>query len=457
LNKTKILIVEDEYIIAQDIKRSLLSENYTVVGIAASGTEAFDLIEEKKPDLILMDIMLQDDINGLVIANKVDKEYKIPVIFLTGFANDSILQEAINSNPFGYILKPFEDRELHAAIKMALYKSAMERKLRESKEFLWHVIDSVPDYIFVKDSLGKYVLVNKALAGMFGEDPKDIVGKTDADLLMKAKIDCNVFKTIFSNRESTNNGKMLSNITQKLSLIEDDEKWLQVSQIPLRDKHYKGGEILGVAVDITNIKKTEILLKESVEKMKRLLEQTVQGLVLAVEIRDPYTAGHQKRVAKLAVEVGKKLGFSSDRLHGLRIAASIHDIGKIYVPAEILNKPGKISQVEFNLIKMHPQNGYDILKNIEFPWPVAEIVYQHHEKNDGTGYPRGLKENEILMEAKILGVADIVESMSSHRPYRPSLGIDAALEEIIKGKDTTHDNKIVDICVALFREENFQF
>ena len=268
MNKTKILIVEDEYIIAQDIKRSLLSENYTVVGIAASGTEAFDLIEEKKPDLILMDIMLQDDINGLVIANKVDKEYKIPVIFLTGFANDSILQEAINSNPFGYILKPFEDRELHAAIKMALYKSAMERKLRESKEFLWHVIDSVPDYIFVKDSLGKYVLVNKALAGMFGEDPKDIVGKTDADLLMKAKIDCNVFKTIFSNRESTNNGKMLSNITQKLSLIEDDEKWLQVSQIPLRDKHYKGGEILGVAVDITNIKKTEILLKESVEKIK---------------------------------------------------------------------------------------------------------------------------------------------------------------------------------------------
>ena len=457
MNKTKILIVEDEYIIAQDIQRSLLSEDYVVVGVAASGTEAINLIENKNPDLILMDIMLQDEITGLDIASKVDKEYKIPVIFLTGYANDSILKEAINSNPFGYILKPFEDKELHAAIKMALYKSNMERELRESKEFLWHVIDSVPDYIFVKDSLGKYVLVNKALANLIGEDPKEIVGKTDDELLTKTKIENDAFKSIFSNTGNGRDDTKLNNKTEKLPFIEEDEKWLQVSKIPLKDRHYKGGETLGVAVDITNIKKTEILLKESVEKMKRLLEQTVQGLVLAVEIRDPYTAGHQKRVAKLAVEIGRKLGFSSDRLHGIRIAASIHDIGKIYVPAEILNKPGKISQVEFNLIKMHPQNGYEILKNIEFPWPVAEIVYQHHEKNDGSGYPRGLKGSEILIEAKVLVVADIVESMSSHRPYRPSLGIDAALEEIMKGRDTTFDAEIVDFCIELFRVDNFQF
>jgi len=160
------------------------------------------------------------------------------------------------------------------------------------------------------------------------------------------------------------------------------------------------------------------------------MEDSISAISLVTEARDAYTAGHQRRVTKLAVAIAKEMGFPKDRVEGIKIAALIHDVGKINLPAEILSKPGKLSEIEFGLIKNHPQKGYEILKTIDFPWPVAEIVLQHHEKMNGSGYPRGLKRDEILLEAKIICVADVVEAMSSHRPYRPALGINKALEEI---------------------------
>jgi len=176
-----------------------------------------------------------------------------------------------------------------------------------------------------------------------------------------------------------------------------------------------------------------------------------------VEIRDPYTSGHQERVSKLATEIAWKLNLPRENIEGIRIASLIHDIGKIGVPSEILNKPTKLTDIEFSLIKAHPQTGHDIVKNIYFPYSVAEIVLQHHEKLDGSGYPNYLKEPEIKLEAKILCVADVVEAMSSHRPYRPSLGIEAALDEITKNKGILYDPKIVDVCVKLFKEKGFKF
>jgi putative nucleotidyltransferase with HDIG domain len=198
-------------------------------------------------------------------------------------------------------------------------------------------------------------------------------------------------------------------------------------------------------------------LKRSNEKLKKLLEETVNGLISAVEMRDPYTAGHQRRVAKLATAIAKDLGFDSNRMDGLRMAGLLHDIGKMYVPIEILTKPGRLSDAEFNLIKMHPQTGYEILKRIEFPWNVAEIVLQHHELIDGSGYPSGLKEDEICMEAKILVVSDVIESMSSHRPYRATLGIYPALKEITRYRGSLYDEAIVDTCLNLFNENRFEF
>jgi putative nucleotidyltransferase with HDIG domain len=175
----------------------------------------------------------------------------------------------------------------------------------------------------------------------------------------------------------------------------------------------------------------------------------------AVEARDPYTAGHQIRSANLARAIATELGLQQDKIEGIRIAGSIHDIGKLSLPAEILSKPTKLSEIEFSLIKEHAKKGYEMLKDVESPWPLAEIVYQHHERINGSGYPRNLKGEEILIEARILTVADVVEAMASHRPYRPGLGIDAALNEIEKNRGIFYDDAVADACLRLFREKGF--
>ena len=209
--------------------------------------------------------------------------------------------------------------------------------------------------------------------------------------------------------------------------------------------------------DISGRKKTEKELKESYLKIKKTMENTIDIVSRLVGIRDPYTAFHQQKVSRLATLIAQKMGLSEDKIEAIRISSLIHDIGKINVPAEILSNPNGLTEIEFNLIKEHPKTGYDILKKIDFIWPVAEIVLQHHERIDGSGYPRGLKGDEILIESKIISVADVVEAMSSHRPYRPALGIDKALEEISKNKGILYDPEVVDICVKIFKEEGFRF
>lgn len=193
------------------------------------------------------------------------------------------------------------------------------------------------------------------------------------------------------------------------------------------------------------------------EILQRSLEQSVQVIADTVDARDPYTAGHQRRVADLAATIARELGLSEDKIHGIHLAAVIHDLGKIHVPAEILSKPGKLSDIEFMLIKTHPQAGYDILKDVDFPWPIADIVLQHHEKLDGSGYPQGLKGAQILLESRIMTVADVVEAMASHRPYRAALGMEVALKEIERGRGSAYDPAVADACLKLFREERFAF
>jgi len=209
----------------------------------------------------------------------------------------------------------------------------------------------------------------------------------------------------------------------------------------------------------------EIKIREEVEnelltanvKLNKLLNDTVGGLVSAIELRDPYTAGHQRRVTQLAMAIANKLNLPKDELDCIRIAAMIHDIGKINVPAEILSKPGKINQFELELLQGHPQAGYDILKEIDFPWPVAETVLQHHERMDGSGYPNGLKDDDILIQAKVIYVADVVEAMSSDRPYRPAVGTEKALNELNENRGILYNEEIVDACLKLFIEDNFKF
>jgi putative two-component system response regulator len=196
-------------------------------------------------------------------------------------------------------------------------------------------------------------------------------------------------------------------------------------------------------------------LKLNLGKLKRAMEGIIQAIAVAVEIRDPYTAGHQQRVADLAAAVAEEMGLSEDEVYGLRMASVIHDLGKITVPAGILAKPGRLSELEYELIKNHVRTGYDILKQMEFPWPLADIILQHHERMDGSGYPQGLKNGQIMLQARILSVADVFETIASHRPYRPSLGLQRAIDELEINKGIQFDPQVVDAFLKLVKENRF--
>ncbi|TET10184.1 HD domain-containing protein [Candidatus Aerophobetes bacterium] len=220
------------------------------------------------------------------------------------------------------------------------------------------------------------------------------------------------------------------------------------------------GTVIGKTIvlhDITKLRRAEEQLQQSFESLQKAIRETIQVVASTVEVRDPYTAGHQRRVTSLASAIAAEMGLSKDQIDGIRMAGMIHDLGKISVPAEILSKPGRITEREFDIIKSHSQVGHDILKTIEPPWPIAQIVLQHHERMDGSGYPQGLSGRDIMLEARILAVADVVEAMASHRPYRPALGIDKALEEISKKQRILYDPHVVDACLKLFTERRFQF
>ncbi|HET9665003.1 MAG TPA: PAS domain S-box protein, partial [Burkholderiales bacterium] len=210
------------------------------------------------------------------------------------------------------------------------------------------------------------------------------------------------------------------------------------------------GEKVGVVNlhDVTERRRGE-------QRLLKSMEGAITAIAAAAELRDPYTAGHERRVADLAAEIGREMGLPEDRVHGLHLAGVVHDIGTIHVPAEILVKPTRLTQLEVAMVRTHCQAGHDVLKNIDFPWPIARVVLQHHEMFDGSGYPLGLKGEEILLEARILAVADVVEAMVSHRPYRPAVALDAALSEIVMNRGTRFDARAVDACLRLFREKNY--
>ncbi len=328
--------------------------------------------------------------------------------------------------------------------------------LRQTQEVIikaaeeWRTtFDSINDLISIQDNDFKITRVNRAYSNAFKMKPQEVLGKTCYELFHGRKgplPNCPHVKTMETKKPAS------------AEFFDHRIKtYLEISTSPIFNKQ---GEIIGtvhIAKDITERKQARRDLQLSLEKLERLLNETSSALASAVEKRDPYTAGHQQRVAQLAWAIGHKMKVPADMLRGIHLAAIIHDIGKMYVPAELLSKPGKLSDIEFALIKTHSQVGYDILKTIEFQWPVAKIVLQHHERLDNSGYPQSLSAKEILLEAKILAVADVVEAMASHRPYRPALGIDKALYEISRKKDILYDVEVVDACLGLFNEEQFIF
>ncbi|MCM2328780.1 MAG: HD-GYP domain-containing protein, partial [Lysobacter sp.] len=213
--------------------------------------------------------------------------------------------------------------------------------------------------------------------------------------------------------------------------------------------------VLGIAQDIGERRKAQEEIDRYIARLEHTVLGTLEAVSLMVELRDPYTSGHEKRVGDLAAAIGREMGLDDHRVKGLRLTGYVHDIGKISAPAEILAKPGVLTRMELELIKGHCQSGYDVLKRVDFPWPVAEVILQHHERMDGSGYPRGLRGEAILLEARIVSVADVVEAMANHRPYRAGLGLDAALAEIEAGCGSLYDPKVCGACLTLFRERAY--
>ena len=264
-----------------------------------------------------------------------------------------------------------------------------------------------------------------------------------------------VFQEVAEKRLAVRDGEFLQDAEHRIIRRDDEVRHILARIYVSRDAAGRVTRYYGANQDITKRKQAEEKLESTLGNLRKAVGGTIQAIVQVVEMRDPYTAGHQRRVADLARSIATEMGLPSDTIEGIRMAAVIHDIGKVAVPAEILSKPGRLTQNEFELIKDHPLTGYDILKHVEFPWPIAEIIYQHHERLDGSGYPRGLKGDDVLLEARIIALADVVEAMASHRPFRPARGIDAAMDEIEEHRGTLYDPEVVDTCVKLFREKRY--
>jgi PAS domain S-box-containing protein len=335
-----------------------------------------------------------------------------------------------------------------------------ELKLREIERRYHLLADNVADIIVVFDMDLNLTYLSPSASAVFGFDYDEMFSITMADALPpeQLKMVSELFQKELA-KAAKKPGEMFTSTTLTVDVYKKDGTTvpLEARMSFLRDESGIPIGILGVARDISERKKAEQDLIKSYEKLERALESSVSSMATIGEMRDPYTAGHQRRVTDLAVAIAREMELSKEKVNSIRIASLIHDIGKISVPAEILSKPGRLNELEFNMIKNHPKMSYDILNTIEFLYPIAEIVYQHHERINGSGYPRGLKGDEICMEAMVLMVADVVEAMASHRPYREALGIDKALEEIINNKGVLYDERVVDSCVKLFREKDFRF
>jgi putative two-component system response regulator len=326
MERKRILVVEDEKIVALDIARELEKLGYSVNAMVSSGEEALESVRGDRPDLVLMDIELEGEMDGIQAAAQIQSIYDIPVVYLTAYADEKTLARAKVTVPFGYVLKPFETKDLRVGIEMALYKHQMEQALK-----------------------GSYARLDRSLKG------------------------------------------------------------------------------------------------------------TIDAIAAIIELRGPFLSGYHKRVSKLAGAIAEEMGLSDSQVEGIRLAATIYDIGLVNMPVEILMNAGQLEGIKLLLYRDYPKIGYDILNKIEFTWPIADTVLQHRECFDGSGFPRGIKGDDILMEARILAVADAVATRTSHQTYRPALEIDKALEDIARHKGTLYDPDVADACLLLLREKGYRF
>jgi PAS domain S-box-containing protein/putative nucleotidyltransferase with HDIG domain len=338
-------------------------------------------------------------------------------------------------------------------IGISINNAIAYQKIKESEARFRALSENAPDIIYTLGVKGEFTYTNPAIEAILGYRPEEIIGKYFSDIARKGDVRkyIKAFKQVRDQKQT---------IKEEMGILlhkDGSERYFSISVAPNFDSEGNFIGLVGTFKNMTDIRRSEMELKKSFEKLQSAMSSTINAISMIVESRDPYTAGHQRRVAKLAVAIAEKLGLSAERIDLIRMGSLIHDIGKIYIPSEILTKPTKLGDLELMMMKSHPTVGYEILKKVDFIPTIVDIVYQHHERIDGSGYPLGISGDKIFLESRIIAVADTVEAMASDRPYRPALGTAIALEEIKKMRGSALDTEVVDTCLKLFEEQDFNF
>jgi PAS domain S-box-containing protein/putative nucleotidyltransferase with HDIG domain len=452
----RVLFVDDSdddvMLLIKALKKGGYSPIYEQVDTADAMSDALD---SQTWDAILCDYSMPNfsAFSALKLYKK--KGFDLPFIIVSGTITDDMAVSAMKAGAHDYIIKdnlarlcPAIDRELRET-KIRKERHEAESQLKKSEEKYRTLFQDSRDAIYINTNQGTFIDFNQSTIDIFGYSGAEMSRMQAKDIFV----------------EEDEYLKFQDEIKQKGSVREFEAKLcrkdgtemdcLITSTVRLaKDKSIIGYQ--GIIHDISELVSSRQTLEKTLKKLRKTLGGTIQAIALTVETRDPYTAGHQRGVSDLARAIATEMGVSGSKIQGIRFAGVIHDIGKICVPGEILSKPGEISKNELGLIKEHSQVGHNILKTIDFPWPIAKIVLQHHEKMNGAGYPDGISGENILLEARVVAVADVVEAMASHRPYRPSLGIDMALGEIQKNKNVFYDPQAVDACLRLFNEKGYR-
>ncbi|MBN1691744.1 MAG: response regulator [Dehalococcoidia bacterium] len=458
-----LLIVEDNPADAR-LVRKLLKETPGIDcrdKYAVNLADGLELLRHDNISVVLLDLNLPDCQGIDTLMTLKNEHVHTPVVVMTDPDDEKTTLEALKMGAQDYLVKGrIDGHVLLRAMRYAIGRKQSEDAILKSKMLLQNVIDSTPDWIYAKDPQHRFVLVNRTFAESQHVQPQDMIGRPDTDFFSQELCCGNPAKGItgfHTDDDQALSGKVLHNLDNLVSWGDGSLHVYDTSKIPLYDESGNAFAVLGYGRDITRRHKAENELAASYSALQKTLRDSINAMARIVDLRDPYTAGHQQKVARLAGEIAREMGMDDAAVEHLVMASTVHDIGKMYVPADILTKPGRLSDLEWEIIKTHSQGGFDILAGIEFSGSVALTVLQHHERLDGSGYPNGLKGGQILPEAKILAVADVVEAMASHRPYRPSLGIEKALNEIERNKGTLYDPAAVDTCLGLFRDKAFSF
>ncbi len=444
-------LVSDAELAKLEITRGLADWDLSLRFLTTDNWEGFlDAISTFKPTLIVSDFMMPGFSGMEVIELTLEHAPNIPVIILTGSINEETAVECMKAGATDYVIKehisrlPFAVKDAIRRKKEEELRTSAERALEESERKFRLIAEKASDLIYRIELYPeqKFSYVSPSSTKLIGYTPEDHYANPNLGFELVHPDDREKLRDLLEHVDR-------SPVVLRWIKKNGEVVWAEQLNVPIYDIDGRLIAIEGIARDVTERQKAN-------EALKRAFYSIVSVLSDMLNLKDPYTQFHEKNVAKLALEIAERMGLDEFAIESIRVAAMVHDIGKINIPTEILSKPGKLSDIEFEMIKKHPETAYEILRKVDLPWPVADIVYQHHERLDGSGYPRHLKSDEILLEAKIIIVADVVEAMSSHRPYRAALGFEAAIEEIKKNAGVLYDAKIVQICTSIL-EEGFRF